>query len=156
MITPCIDMDYVKDFMTQPEIWRYAAEYGAEYGPIDFHYNGRKVWLSYSVEGESVGLIEFDIMTGTMAMIHPYIIRSHKQHYDMMIQEFFRWFLDCVPEQICKINVLIPDFCKGAQEASKRAGFKFEGLDTKSWLSEFGACDRFLLGIARGDIKCQV
>ena len=144
-------MNFVKQFMTLPEVRRYAAEYGAE--DTEFETTKRNAWLLYSVDGESVGIIRFHVETGTMAMFHPYILREFKHLYDEMGQEFLKWFSDNAPEQIVKLNVIIPVIFKGALYAAVRGGMTREGLDRDSYLSENGAVDRILFGITRKELS---
>lgn len=152
MIEACRDMHYVKEFMLLPEISRYAVEYGADPKDEEFICNVRQGWLVYSVDGEDIGIIKFYLCTGTMGMFHPYILRAHKEKYNEMVQEFFSWFIDEVPEQICKLNVAIPKQFKGAINAAEVAGMKHEGVDRMSYLSKDGPCDRMLLGITRREM----
>ncbi len=151
MIKPCHNMAIINDFMRLPEVNYYAAEYGAE--DEDFEYDDRRCWLFYSVDGHDIGLIKFYLLTGAMGMFHPYILRRFKKNYDVMVQEFFGWFLDNVPEQIYKLNVAIPKQFNGAIKAAHTAGMITEGVDRMSYLSETGPCDRMLLGITREEMK---
>ena len=97
-------------------------------------------------------MIKFYLLTGTMGMFHPYILRAHKLEYNTMVQQFFKWFVESVPEQICKLNVAIPRQFKGAISAAEAAGMKLEGIDRMSYLSKNGPCDRLLLGITRREM----
>lgn len=153
VIEVCHDMSLVKEFMQLPEVHRYAAEYGGNKEDEVFESNTRSGWLSYSVKGEIVGLVKFYLMTGTMGMFHPYILRKYKNHYDIMVQKFFKWFLSDVPEEIVKLNVSIPLVFEGAISAAYKAGMIKEGVDRLSYLSSSGPCDRLNLGITRGEIK---
>ena len=146
-------MAQVKDFMLLPEISRYAAEYGSDLESEVFEANGRQCWLSQIVDGKRVGLIKFYLVTGTMGMFHPYILREFKKNYNVMAQEFFNWFLDEVPDQIVKLNVAIPRQFDGAIKAAESAGMTREGVDRMSYLSEDGPCDRILLGITRREMN---
>ena len=145
-------MAQVKDFMLLPEISRYAVEYGSDLESEVFEANGRQCWLSYIVDGKRVGIINFYLKTGTMGMFHTYILREFKKNYDVMVQEFFNWFLDEMPEQMVKLNVVIPTQFKGAIKAAESAGMTREGVDRMSYLSEDGPCDRILLGIIRREM----
>ena len=145
-------MTQVRSFMLLPEVARYAVEHGSDLENEVFESNKRQGWLSYIVDGEHIGLIKFYLVTGTMGMFHPYILRKFKKNYDVMVQEFFNWFLDEVPEQIVKLNVAIPRQFKGAIKAAENAGMKREGVDRLSYLSEDGPCDRILLGIIRREM----
>ena len=152
MIKVCKDMEQVRDFMLLPEISRYAVEYGADPKDEEFICNGRNGWLIYSINGLEVGMIKFYLLTGTMGQFHPYILRKYKDYYNEMVQEFFAWFVENVPEQICKLNVAIPKQFKGAINAAEVASMKHEGVDRMSYLSKSGPCDRMLLGITRREM----
>ncbi len=145
MINQCVDMDFVNDFMTLPEVKRYASEYGAE--PEEFTTDSRNAWLCYSVNGISIGLINFHIVTGCAAQFHPYILRRFKANYDEMVQEFFQWFVISNHDKVTKLNVVIPEVCKGALKAADRARMTLEGVDRNSWLTKSGPCGRIMLGI---------
>ena len=145
-------MEQVRDFMLLPEISRYAVEYGADPKDEEFICNGRNGWLIYSKDGLEVGMIKFYLLTGTMGQFHPYILRKYKDYYNEMVQEFFAWFVENVPEQICKLNVAIPKQFKGAINAAEVASMKHEGVDRLSYLSKSGPCDRMLLGITRREM----
>ena len=152
MITRCKDMSLIDLFMTLPEIRRYAAEYGAEDQPATE--DERNIWLVYSIDDDPIGIINLHMITGCAAQFHPYILRSGKTYYNEMVNEFFGWFMDNAPEEIEKLNVIIPDIYKGALKAANVAKMVTEGVDRKSWLTENGPCDRILLGITRGEL-CQ-
>ena len=152
MITVCNDMLIVRDFMLLPEISRYAVEYGADPKDAEFVCDGRNGWLIYNHEGQDVGMIKFYLCTGTMGMFHPYILRKFKDSYNTMVKEFFKWFVDNVPVQICKLNVAIPKQFKGAIRAAEVANMMHEGVDRLSYLSKTGPCDRMLLGITRREM----
>jgi hypothetical protein len=152
LISVCKDKEVVKSFMLLPEIWRYAAEYGTSPDDIRSANTDRNVWLMYSINNDLAGLTQLEIINGAMASFHPYILREYKAKYDIMIKEIFSWFLLNIPKQIEKLNAYIPIICKGALLASDRAGMKTEGLDRKSFLTEFGAVDRVLKGITRQEL----
>lgn len=145
-------MEHVRNFMLQPQIVRYAAEHGSDLENEEFKVDGRQGYLTYKVNGKEVGLIDFHLVTGTMAQFHPYILRKYKEHYDDMNRAFFKWFLKEVPEQIVKLNAYIPTKFKGALAAADRVGMIVEGVDRLSYLSEDGPCDRILVGIIRREM----
>ena len=143
-------MDFVNNFMTLPEVRRYAAEYGAE--DEVFITDSRNAWLSYLVDDVIVGLIHFHIVTGCAAQFHPYILREFKDKYGGMVQEFFEWFISTEQSAIVKLNVVIPEICEGALKAASRANMMVEGVDHDSFLTEDGPCDRIMLGITRKEL----
>ena len=148
MITQCLDMAFVKSFMTLPEIRRYAAEFGASKDGVEFKTDDREAWLIYN----GVGLINIHILTGSMITIHPYILRENRAQYNEMLTEFLAWFLANVPDQIQKINTPIPIFCVGAIQAAFHHKMKVEGVDRMSYLTKNGPVDRVMFGLLRGDI----
>jgi RimJ/RimL family protein N-acetyltransferase len=152
MIKVCHDMQAVSEFMLKPEITRYACEYGSSPEDETFTANGRRGWLGFYHEGEMIGLTKFYLVTGTMGAFHPYILRKHKEKYNGMVRQFFEWFLDDAPEQICKLNVYIPLQFKGAIKAALDVGMTKEGVDRMSYLSKAGPCDRIMLGITRREM----
>ena len=145
-------MNVVREFMLRPEILYYAAEFGSNPEDEEFTSNGRQGWIGYKHKGQTVGMIKFYLCTGTMGEFHPYILRKFKAKYNHMVKEFFKWFIDNVPEQICKLNVAIPEQFKGAILAAETVGMKHEGLDRMSYLSKSGPCNRILLGITRREM----
>ena len=153
MITVCRDPEIVRLFMSLPEIARYATEYGASIDDLNCEITTQNGWLLYSVNDEPVGLTQLEIISGCAAQFHPYILREFKQHYDGMIKELFKWFIEEVPEQIVKLNAVIPAHCRGALLAAERAGMITEGVDRESFLTSDGACDRILKGILRREMK---
>lgn len=153
MIDQCLDMCYVKSFMTLPEVARYASEYGADIESEVFETTSRMAWLSFIHEGEKVGLIKFYLVSGCAAQFHPYILRKHKDLYLTMASEFFKWFKSKDNEQIVKLNVAIPTKFKNTIQAAIDGGMTIEGVDRLSYLSESGPCDRMLLGVTREELK---
>lgn len=140
-------------FMSLPEIARYATEYGASIDDLNCEITTQNGWLLYSVNDEPVGLTQLEIISGCAAQFHPYILREFKEHYDDMVQEIFTWFIEEVPDQIVKLNAVIPSHCKGALLAAEQAGMVTEGADRESFLTYDGPCDRILKGILRREMK---
>ena len=151
LIKVCNDPEEVKRFMSLPEIWRYAAEYGATPDDIDGANTDRSVWLKYA-NGEALGMTHLEIINGAMASFHPYILHKFKAEYDAMVKEIFAWFVAHIPPQIGKLNAYIPVTCKGALLAADRAGMQTEGIDRQSFLTGSGAVDRILKGITRQEL----
>lgn len=147
------DMQKVKDFMLLPEIYRYCAEFGVNKDQAIFESGSKELWLSFRKKGQDVGIINIHVMSGSMCMFHPYILRKHRHFYDKMVQDFFEWFVESMPENALKLNALIPTLFKGAIKAANKAGMKQEGIDRLSYRHESGVYDRFLFGITREEIK---
>ena len=150
MIGICGDMNHVRHFMRLPEIWRYAAEFGCN-DDCEFYADDRRVWLAYYVDNKQVGLIDYHLETGCMAQFHPYILREFKGFYDQMVIEFFEWVKENSAD-VLKLNVVIPETCKGAIKAANKAGMKLEGIDRFSYLTEAGPINRMMFGILKEDL----
>ena len=80
MIKLCQDAPTVNEFMNRPEIYRYAAEYGAD--EFKAEPNKKELWLSYYVDGLMVGLTSLYVVTGSACQFHPYILRAYSKHYE--------------------------------------------------------------------------
>ena len=145
-------MDIVKDFMLMPEIMRFAVEYGSNVDDKTFQNSAHELWLKYEVDGEVIGLIDALFLTGAMCEFHPYILRKHRAKFDGMIQEFFKWFVTAIPEQVVKLNAWIVETFKGTIKAAERANMTLEGRDRSSYRTKNGVCDRLLFGITREEI----
>ena len=150
-IQPERSEEYVREFMNKPEIYRYAAEYGA--GPIEPEIGGREFWLSYVIDGAKVGLASLHVVTGAMIQCHPYILRDYKEHYISMIKSIFKWFVGNMPPYAVKLNALIPTIFKATIDSVIEAGGKVEGIDRQSFrYSETRVYDRVLMGITREEM----
>lgn len=147
-------MAFVKAFMTMPEVLQYAAEYGADTEKAEFESSSRDAWFTYSLDGEVIGLIQVNVITAPMCMIHPYIYRKKKKHYLSMVKMFIGWFFDKMPSIASKINVAIPVTFPVAIKAAKKVGMIEEGIDRSSFLTADGPVDRVLLGITREEAQC--
>lgn len=146
-------MQLVKEFMLLPEIYRYCAEFGVDKCNIKFTSDNKEIWLAYKVDGKNIGLINLHVMTGSMCMFHPYILREHRAGYDGMIKGFFGWCKDSLPPEVVKLNAIIPTIFKGAIKAAHTAGMKHEGIDRLSYRHKRGVFDRLLYGITRDEIN---
>jgi RimJ/RimL family protein N-acetyltransferase len=146
-------MNKVKKFMLLPEVYRYCAEFGVDKENAKFESGSKEIWLSFNIYGQEVGIINVHVMSGSMCMFHPYILRDYRHYYDEMVQDFFDWFVDTMPENALKLNAMIPTLFKGAIKAANKAGMKQEGIDRLSYRHESGVYDRLLFGITREEIK---
>ena len=97
------DLELIKTFMMQPEIYKYASEDNAISNP-EFTESGREVWLLAIEDNEAIGIINSNIENGTAAWFHPYIMRSHKEKYLALVNLFLKWFDQFFPVEIQKLN----------------------------------------------------
>jgi RimJ/RimL family protein N-acetyltransferase len=146
------DLYLIKTFMMQPEIYRHAAEDGASLDP-EFTESGREVWLLAIKDNEAIGIVNTTLENGSTAWFHPYILKSNKQDYLLLINLFLKWFDQYFPVEIQKLNTYVPSYAKKAYEVVMRAGFKDEGLNRKSYLKNGKLWDRHLVGLIRGELN---
>lgn len=139
--------------MLLPEIFRYAAEHGAEPERAIVKSDESCFWLSFTDDGEIVGMTSFYRKTGAVVEFHPYILRKNKDLYNEMVQKIFKWFVETMPDKYIKINAVIPVIYKGAIKAAKEAGMMKEGVDRMSYRTKSGACDRINYGITRMEMS---
>ncbi|MBL4891456.1 MAG: GNAT family N-acetyltransferase [Rhizobiaceae bacterium] len=152
MIEICRDADKILSFMTLPEIYRYAGEYGGSVDNVQISDNESCFWLSFTSDGEVVGMTGFHKKNTCTVEFHPYILRVKKHLYNEMVQEIFTWFVGNMPEIYIKLNAVIPEIHKGAIKAAEIAGMKLEGVDRMSIRTKEGVCDRINYGITREEI----
>ena len=146
------DLNLIKSFMMQPEIYKYASEDGASLDP-EFTESGREVWLLAIKDNEAMGIVHSHLENGTTAWFHPYIMRSHKDKYLNLVNLFLKWFDQFFPVEIQKLNAYIPTYAQKTYEIAMRAGFKDEGLNRMSYLKNGKLWDRHLIGIIRGELN---
>lgn len=146
------DLELIKAFMMQPEIYRHAAEDGASIDP-EFTANDREVWLLAIKDSVAVGIVHSHLENGTTAWFHPYILKEHKEDYLILIKLFIEWFDKYFPIEIQKLNAYVPTYAKKAYQATMSAGFKDEGLNRMSYLKNGKLWNRNLVGYIRGELN---
>ena len=146
------DLDLIKSFMMQTEIYKHAAEDGASVDP-DFTANDREVWLLAIKDSVAVGIVHSHLESGSTAWFHPYILKGHKEDYLILIKLFIEWFEKYFPIEIQKLNAYVPTYAKQAYQATMSAGFKDEGLNRLSYLKFGKLWDRHLVGMIRSEIN---
>jgi hypothetical protein len=138
--------------MNRPEIYRYAAEYGA--GEFKVAPSEKEFWLAYYIDGRMVGLSSLYVITGSACQAHPYILRDYSHYYEDMLKAIFAWFVEYMPPEAIKLNALIPTMFKRTIQAVKNVGGQVEGLDRMSYRrTKTRVYDRMLLGITREEME---
>ena len=141
--------------MQLPEIFRYAAEFGAIKESVEYNQSDREIWFEYIDNNELVGMIHMTVETGVMCMFHPYILKDYAYSYVSMITQFFSFFCAEVRPQLVKLNCAIGRIFRPAIKAAVDVGMTKEGIDRMSYLTKNGPCDRVLFGITRDEMLCQ-
>jgi RimJ/RimL family protein N-acetyltransferase len=146
------DLELIKTFMMQPEIYKYASEDNAIANP-EFTESGREVWLLAIEDNKAIGIVNSHLENGTAAWFHPYIMRDHKEKYLTLVNLFLKWFDQFFPVEIQKLNAYIPTYARKAYEIAMKAGFKGEGLNRMSYFKNGKLWDRHLVGMIRSEIN---
>jgi RimJ/RimL family protein N-acetyltransferase len=146
------DLELIKTFMMQPDIYKYASEDNAVTSP-EFTESGHEIWLLAIEDNKAIGIVNSHLENGTAAWFHPYIMRSHKDKYLALVNLFLKWFDQFFPVEIQKLNAYIPTYARKAYEIAMRAGFKDEGLNRMSHLKNGKLWDRHLVGMIRSEIN---
>lgn len=152
MISICTDYQQILEFITLPEIYRYAGCVGGSIESVQVRENDSSFWLSFVNNGEVIGLTVFHKKNSCTTEFHPYILRAFKHLYNEMVQEIFAWFIEKMPENYIKLNAVIPNIHKGAIKAAEAAGMTLEGVDRMSYQTENDVCDRINYGITREEM----
>jgi hypothetical protein len=144
-------MALIKNIMTMPEIFQYAAEDGCT-SDIDFTCSGRNVWLLAMDGDDFIGLVNVHIEGSAVAYFHPYVLKAQKRHFKSMCKAFLMWFKENMPPEVVKLNTLIPDYAQAAYKTAISIGLINEGVDRMSYRKHDKIWDRYLMGIIRGEI----
>lgn len=143
-------MTIVKNVMTMPEIFQYAAEDGCIDNEITC--SNRNLWLLVMRNNEFIGIINVHIEGSAVAYFHPYTLRKYKDQFITMCKEFLIWFKVNMPVEVVKLNALIPDYAVNAYKAALDIGMTTEGVDRHSYRKHGKIWDRYMMGIIRSDI----
>ena len=146
------DLDLIKTFLMQPEIYQVASEDGASVDP-EFTESGREIWLLATEDGATIGIVHSHLENGSTAWFHVYILRSHKEKYIHLVNLFLKWFDQFFPVEIQKLNAYIPTYARKTYEIAMSAGLKDEGLNRMSYLKNGKLWDRHLVGYIRGELN---
>ena len=137
--------------MLMPEILQYAAEDDPSQDPV-FTCESGEAWL-LAMDGDVfVGIIYTHTTGSAVAFFHPYILKEYKGKFETMCKAFLTWFADEMPEQIIKLNALIPTYAKAAYKTAISIGLTKEGTDRMSYRKYDKIWDRYLMGITRGEM----
>jgi hypothetical protein len=144
------DLELIKAFMMQPEIFRVASEDSAS-AEQEFTAHDREIWMFAIKDSVAVGIVHSHLENGTTAWFHPYIMKSHKKDYLILIKVFLQWFDKYFPIEVQKLNAHVPTYAKQAYKATINAGFKDEGLNRLSFMKNGKLWNRHLVGYIRGE-----
>jgi len=146
-------MQKVQDFMLLDEIFKYAAEPGANPEDAKFSYDNKNIWLTYTENNELLGLIRLQMKTNTMCEFHPYILKKVSRQYIKMVHKFYGWFFSEMKPEFLKLNAVIATCWPSGIRAAKLAGMTVEGVDRMSYTTDTGIYDRIMFGITRKEAE---
>ena len=150
IIRPAKDMNAVKAFLIQPEVWERASEDYEDVSQFYPHNDELSVWLECVDDGDFIGLILVHHDNSTTLRIHPYMASKEKSRE--MMSDFFKWVLT-LPDQIQKIIVTIPSCYKIVHNFARKVGFIDEGINRLSYTKGGKLYDQWNLGITRAEIE---
>ncbi len=150
-LVPCDDMAIVKEIVTLPDIWERISD-GVDSDNYYPSTDSTNQWLVVVENDTAIGIIYLHCDTSCSLGFHPYMMKAHRKHGRDMMKAFFKWFLDNIPDQYVKINVVIPDCFKSTINFAKRNGFVEEGICRESYTKDGGVFNRVMLGITRKEV----
>lgn len=146
------DMDLVRQVVVSPDIWDRLSDVDETEGfyPTTDIYNK---WLLVMSDMDIIGVIYLHTDTNCSVGFHPYLFEKKRKYGREMIKVFFAWFLESIPEQYVKINVIIPECFKSTMNFAEKVGFTLEGCCKKSHFRDGVVYDRNFYGITREEIE---
>ncbi len=146
------NMELVREVITDPDIWARISD-GVEAETFYPTTNCMNKWLMV-VDGEEgqekiIGIIYVHCDTSCSVGFHPYLRKKQGKKGRAMVKAFFKWFIESIPAEYVKINVVIPECFKTTINLALKTGFKQEGISRQSYLHQGECLDRVMMGITR-------
>lgn len=147
------NMDFVREFMLDDEIWDYVAQDSATKESYIPECNKNKMWLTCLDREMIIGVISLTSDGHSAVKMHPCMMKECRNKSREMIKEFLKWFCLFMPNHIQKLNVCIPFSRKIVYNLAKKCGFIDEGINRKSFLKNGQWYDQWYLGLTRSEIE---
>jgi len=151
-LIPTDDMEAVKNIASHPDIWpRFSDGVDIEdYHPSNDDCNQ---WLVIHIDNNIAGIIRVYCQSTCAIEYHPYMYKTYRKHFREMTRVFYEWFLTGTPEDILKINVMIPECYKSTINASRKVGFILEGVNRDSYRLDGKVYNQIMSGITRKEVE---
>jgi len=146
------DMQFVKEVMTHPRIWKWISDDGCSVETFDPVDSDKLYWLT--PVGESRMGVFFVHPHNTVTYeIHTAILPEYWGNgSDLAAIEVLKWIFSNTPCQ--KLITHVPQNNPFALRFAKFAGLQIEGINRKSFMKNGQLLDQYLLGISKEAI-CQ-
>jgi hypothetical protein len=150
-------MTLIKKIISCDDIWINAAEDGVDKDSFIPAFDNLTAWFICMSDNDIIGVIYVNHDTSCTLCMHPYINNKFRRLARQVMTEFFKIFIT-LPNEICKLIVMIPETRKIVYNFAKKVGFIDEGFSKDSVISNGELCGRYLLGLTRKEIEvflCQ-
>tara|TARA_R110000850_G_C9996087_1_gene467980 strand:+ start:27726 stop:28202 length:477 start_codon:yes stop_codon:yes gene_type:complete len=151
-LTATDDMGLVKEIAGHQDIWDRFSD-GVKREDYEPDNSGRTQWLVIHSGDEVAGVIMVFCETTCAIGFHPYMYKKYRCYAREMIKAFFNWFIEVIPESVCKINVEIPDCYMSTVNVAKKTGFKHEGVNRDSYRRNGKVYNQIMSGITRKEVE---
>ena len=150
-LEPTNDMLKVRGIVTSPDIWERISD-GIDSDKYYPSTDNTNQWLLVLNEDDIIGVIYVHCDTSCSIGFHPYLREKYRDYGREMIKAFFEWFIESIPVEYVKINVIIPECFPSVINFSKKVGFKNEGVSRNSYTRNGDIFNRVMLGITRDEV----
>lgn len=150
------DMDEVKSFVSQEEIWENACDTTQEPALFNPRNDENGMWIVAKKEEELIGVIYIHHDNSYTLKMHPYLLNCYKADCREFMKAFYRWFLDVMPEQIIKCVAVIDETKRSVLSFAFNMGFTREGLNRLSLIKNGVKVDQVYFGITRDEMKERI
>lgn len=145
------DMGLIRKIVISPDIWERIAD-GVD---SDYYFpttDSGNQWILVLNNNKTIGVIYIHCDTSCSIGFHPYLLKDHRIYGIEMMKAFFEWFIEYLPEEYVKINVIIPECFASVVSFARKVGFKKEGICRNSYTKSGNIYNRVMLGITRDEV----
>lgn len=150
-LVPTNNLDTVKLIAGHPDIWPRFSD-GVSLDDYEPCNDDRTQWIIIYSGEHVAGIIRVYCESTCAIEYHPYMKKKYRRHFREVTKLFYQWFLS-LPESVIKINVMFPECYKSTLNASRKVGFKQEGVNRQSYRKDEQVFDQIMSGITREEVE---
>lgn len=147
------DDEVVESIIFADGVWQCVAEDGFDQSEF-FADAENDCWLGVYVDGEIVGIYNFQLSNSACATMHVQILPKFRKDFRLeSIKPMWRWFLENKKDVCQKVNITVPKKWPNVYKFAKSGGFIDEGVIRQSYWKNGALHDQWMLGITVREIE---
>ena len=144
-------MNFIKQFITAPEIWERASEDGID--KDEFNPSSDDLHLILKIKDKIAGICMVKRINAITFHFHPYLLKPYRPYYwKEAHKKFFKWMMDNATSPLEKLVTSIPMCFPVVKNCAVNFGFKIEGVNRKSYIKNGEILDQWNLGMTKNEI----